>query len=219
MQYAIVLFSILLMAGTSFTSVAFAADSDMIPSWIKDTAKFWVEGSITDTEFLAAIQYLIDQGILSNSSSMADVMESDPRCSGSASCITGTVTEVVEGHTIKIDDNRIRFAIASSAEITEPGGPEAKAYIESICPVGSTATVDEDDGQIGNLQGRIIGVVYCNDINLNEALVLSPHGTMWLEFCMQSEFQNDQWAVDNGCVDGAEFYCPEDSPSCHFERN
>lgn len=35
-----------------------------IPSWIKNTAKFWVEGEISDQEFIAALQYLADNGIL-----------------------------------------------------------------------------------------------------------------------------------------------------------
>ena len=219
MQRIIMLSSIALIASISSVSIVFAiVEDDSIPGWVKTIAEFWINGDITDAQFLAAIQYLIDQGHLSSSSMIAETAKSDPKCSGIANCITGTVTKVIEGHTLKIDDNQIRFAIATSPEIREPGGPAAKSYIESICPVGSIATVDEDDGQIGNLEGRIIGVVYCNGVNLNEALVLSPYGTMWLEFCKQSEFQDDRWAVDNGCVEGAEFYCPVESPACDFRE-
>ncbi len=35
-----------------------------IPSWIKNNAKFWSQGAITDDDFVKGIQYLISQGIM-----------------------------------------------------------------------------------------------------------------------------------------------------------
>ncbi len=35
-----------------------------IPSWIKNNARFWAEGKITDKDFVSGIQYLITQGII-----------------------------------------------------------------------------------------------------------------------------------------------------------
>ena len=35
-----------------------------IPSWIKNTAKWWGEGKVSDSEFISALQWLIDQKIL-----------------------------------------------------------------------------------------------------------------------------------------------------------
>jgi len=35
-----------------------------IPSWIKNTAKWWSEGQVTDTDFINGIQYLIQQEII-----------------------------------------------------------------------------------------------------------------------------------------------------------
>ena len=35
-----------------------------IPSWIKNNAKWWSQGSVSDDEFVKAMQYLIQQGIL-----------------------------------------------------------------------------------------------------------------------------------------------------------
>ncbi|HEX5457986.1 MAG TPA: DUF192 domain-containing protein [Candidatus Nitrosotalea sp.] len=40
-----------------------------IPSWVKHNAKFWSDGSITDTQFIAGIQYLINNGIIKMPSS------------------------------------------------------------------------------------------------------------------------------------------------------
>lgn len=38
--------------------------SSSIPDWIKDTVKSWVEGKITDDDFIKLLQFLIDQKIL-----------------------------------------------------------------------------------------------------------------------------------------------------------
>ena len=35
-----------------------------IPEWVKRTAGWWADGSITDAEYIASLQYLISQGIL-----------------------------------------------------------------------------------------------------------------------------------------------------------
>ncbi len=37
---------------------------DLVPEWVKNTAKWYGEGSISETEFLNAIKFLIEQGIL-----------------------------------------------------------------------------------------------------------------------------------------------------------
>lgn len=39
-------------------------EEGLIPAWIKNTAKFWVDGQIGDKEFIQALQYLIDHDIL-----------------------------------------------------------------------------------------------------------------------------------------------------------
>jgi len=37
----------------------------LVPEWIKSTAVWWAEGQITDDEFVAAIEYLIQEKIIS----------------------------------------------------------------------------------------------------------------------------------------------------------
>lgn len=41
-----------------------AAQDSQVPAWIRDTAGFWADGIISDAEFVNAIQYLIENGIL-----------------------------------------------------------------------------------------------------------------------------------------------------------
>lgn len=53
------------------TSPYVTAQTPSIPSWVKTTAKLWGEGQISDSDFINALQYLIDHKILviSNSGS------------------------------------------------------------------------------------------------------------------------------------------------------
>ena len=120
-------------------------------------------------------------------------------CSGNARCITGIVTKVIDGDTIKVDGQSIRFALASAPELNESGGDAAREFIDEICPVGSTVLVDEDDGRIEGSYGRILGVIYCNGVNLDEELLDSGLGTLYSGFCDKSEFSNDPWAQKHGC--------------------
>lgn len=40
------------------------ADNDEIPVWVKGVASFWVQGQITDAEFIEAIEFLIENKII-----------------------------------------------------------------------------------------------------------------------------------------------------------
>jgi plastocyanin len=55
LAYAIFL---LVLVGVNF------AHAETVPEWVKTTAKFWMEGKITETEFLNAIKFLINKGII-----------------------------------------------------------------------------------------------------------------------------------------------------------
>ena len=48
-----------------FSAGTIHAQSEInIPDWIKNTAGFWVDGAISDQEFVAALQFLINDGII-----------------------------------------------------------------------------------------------------------------------------------------------------------
>ena len=68
-------------------------------------------------------------------------------CKGSADCFRGIVTEIVDGDTLDVNNVRIRLSMVNTPERGEPGYNEATELTESVCPVGGTALVDEDDGQ------------------------------------------------------------------------
>lgn len=57
----LIIFTIFSLLGTGFFQYGFA---DIVPSWVKNTAKWYGDGQISEIEFLNAIKYLINNGIL-----------------------------------------------------------------------------------------------------------------------------------------------------------
>ena len=119
------------------------------------------------------------------------------KCQGKADCFSGTVTEVVDGDTLDVNNVRIRLALIDAPEKNETGYSEARHFVESLCNVGTQATVDEDDRQKGGSFGRMIALVYCGNksISINEAILGSGFATIYQEFCNISEFATSSWAV------------------------
>jgi len=45
-------------------SVSVSAEEHLVPSWIKNTVGFWVDGQVSDTEFLNVVEYLANERII-----------------------------------------------------------------------------------------------------------------------------------------------------------
>ena len=45
-------------------SINVSAEEKLVPAWIKNTVAFWVDGQVSDTEFLNAIGYLVSENII-----------------------------------------------------------------------------------------------------------------------------------------------------------
>jgi micrococcal nuclease len=127
-------------------------------------------------------------------------------CKGTARCFNGAVTKVVDGDTLDVNNISIRLTLVNAPEYTErdgsdneEGGFEAMEFASSVCPIGSKAIVDEDDGQTAGSYGRIIAVVYCNGRNLNAKLLDNGKATIDQNFCNVSEFANENWVKTYGC--------------------
>ena len=61
-KFSIIL-TISLIGLLGFSITASAADSS-IPDWIKNNAKWWSEGSISETDYIKSLEYLITNGII-----------------------------------------------------------------------------------------------------------------------------------------------------------
>ena len=111
----------------------------------------------------------------------------------------GQITRVIDGDTLLIDQTTIRLSLVNSPERDEPGYSEAKDFASTVCPVGSNAEFIEDSWQPTDKYGRSLGLVYCNDMFLNELLLTNGHAEISTYFCDKSEFGIDDWARAYGC--------------------
>jgi micrococcal nuclease len=127
-------------------------------------------------------------------------------CKGNAFCFPGNVTKVVDGDTVDVNGIRIRLSLVDTPERGQANFTEAKNLALKLCPIGSTALVDQDDEQRGGSFGRMVGKVYCNynasNVNLtslNEAVFKNGYAKILTEFCAKSEFANELWVKGHGC--------------------
>ncbi|MBL4595416.1 MAG: thermonuclease family protein [Robiginitomaculum sp.] len=155
----------------------------------------------TVDEIIPAVTDVDDTLVVSNVD-VASVVDENLDCMGTAKCFAGIVSEIIDGDTLKVNGESIRFSLTSAPELKGFGGVESKNFIETICPVGSTVVVDEDDGQVLGSYGRIIALVYCNDVILNQELLDANLGYLEERFCDSSEFEVTTWAQKHGCASG-----------------
>jgi micrococcal nuclease len=142
-------------------------------------------------------------------------------CSGNAECITGMVTKVVDGDTLDIDGIRIRISLTNTPERDYEGFSEATEFTTSLCPIGSTAHVDQDDLQPYDKFGRMLGKVTCSDKVLNSELLYNNFATISSQYCSTSEFSNDSWAQQYGCATKSQMttQIPKEIPEPSSNKN
>ena len=101
-------------------------------------------------------------------------------------CITGKVVKVQDGDTVTIltaDSTQVRVRLdgVDCPEKAQAFGAKAKAFVSDLC-FGEVVTV-EDKGK--DRYGRVIGIVWADSININEALL--RNGLAW----HYKQFNND----------------------------
>ena len=111
----------------------------------------------------------------------------------------GQITRVIDGDTLLIDQTTIRLSLVNSPERDERGYQEAKDFALTVCPVGVNAEFVEDTWQPVDKYGRSVGLVYCNDMMLNELLLTNGHAEISTYYCDRSEFGSEGWARAYGC--------------------
>lgn len=71
----ILIFTSVIVSSILIVPLAINAESEFVPSWIKNTAGYWSNDQISDDEFMNAIEFLISEGVIKipNISETADV--------------------------------------------------------------------------------------------------------------------------------------------------
>jgi micrococcal nuclease len=116
----------------------------------------------------------------------------------------GVVTRVIDGDTLDIkttndegDIITIRLVLVDAPESNEMGYTEAKTFVSENC-LDKPAIVDPDNNQDLSY-GRFVAVVYCDGVNINEAVIAAGLADIYKSFCAISEFANTDWAQKYGC--------------------
>ena len=146
------------------------------------------------------------QGDLNAPDTLSRILEnvysgSDVECLGSAGCIEGVATRIVDADTLYVDVNgtvyKVDLALTGAPSRTEEVFLESTGFTRDLC-LGSTVLVDQDD-RVLTSNSDVVAVVYCSSSNLNNELLDNGYVKLETEQCTTSEFADEAWIRDNGC--------------------
>jgi micrococcal nuclease len=52
------------VSGIAAFTIFASAEDGLIPSWIKNTASFWVKGDVSDSEFISAVEWMLENKVI-----------------------------------------------------------------------------------------------------------------------------------------------------------
>ncbi len=146
------------------------------------------------------------QGDLNAPDTLSRILEnvysgSDLECLGSAGCIEGVATRIVDADTLYVDVNgtvyKVDLALTEAPSRTEEMFLESTGFTRDLC-LGSTVLIDRDD-RVLTSNSDIVAVVYCSSSNLNNELLDNGYVKLETGQCTTSEFADEVWLRDNGC--------------------
>jgi len=104
---------------------------------------------------------------------------------------SGFCPHVVDGDTIDVNGvGRIRLVGVNTPERGQHGYPEAKNFVKRLC-LYKTVYLDIDDAKHYDKYGRVLAVVYADNINVNAELL--KRGYAEVMYIPPSEFNPYSW--------------------------
>jgi endonuclease YncB( thermonuclease family) len=189
------------------------SDDDRTWQRIPDGNNEWqfvenTQSSLNDPDTLSTILDNVEntQSSLNDPDTLSTILDnvysgSDVECLGSASCLEGVATRIVDGDTLYVRVNsttyKVDLALTEAPSRTEEMFTESTAFTRDLC-LGSTVLVDQDDILLTSNSG-LIAVVYCSSSNLNSDLLNNGYAELETDQCTTSEFANEPWVKDHGC--------------------
>jgi endonuclease YncB( thermonuclease family) len=189
------------------------SDDDRTWQRIPDGNNEWqfvenTQSSLNDPDTLSTILDNVEntQSSLNDPDTLSTILDnvysgSDVECLGSASCLEGVATRIVDGDTLYVRVNsttyKVDLALTEAPSRTEEMFTESTAFTRDLC-LGSTVLVDQDDILLTSNSG-LIAVVYCSSSNLNSELLNNGYAELETDQCTTSEFANEPWVKDHGC--------------------
>ena len=115
----VMIFGIMLIASFGLPFTIFA-ESSSIPEWVKNNAKWWSEGIISEADYITSLEYLIQHGIIN---------------------LPAPITEVTAAQTMYLDDERAQSFRVTISNIIEP----LPVHFFEKFELTSSTTGDADD--------------------------------------------------------------------------
>jgi len=121
----LIIFTVSLIGIFGFTITATAADSS-IPEWVKNNAKWWSEGSISEADYLQSLEYLINKGMINVPIPITEVTAAQTKYSDEerAQSFRVTISNIVQPIPVHFFE---KFAFAS-VDFNDPNDPRGRVY-------------------------------------------------------------------------------------------
>lgn len=141
-------------------------------------ADAYADHAIIETEFTTGVYGMIADGTI--------LVGAPPHTT-----TYGTMTHVIDGHTVIIDGDRIRLSLIDVEDSGNSSMPHA-ALARALCPVGAGVSYDIDDGQPTGRYERTIVMVWCHAdggyaVSLDRTMVQFGLGWINDRYCDRSE--------------------------------
>ena len=80
-----VILAIVFLFVSGITSFSFfvSGEESIIPDWVKNNARWWADGQIAESDFISAMEYLINQGIIQITPQITEVQATKVKLSDS----------------------------------------------------------------------------------------------------------------------------------------
>ncbi len=121
----IIIFTISIISITGLSLTVSATDSD-IPEWVKNNAKWWSEGSISEVDYLQSLEYLIRNDVIDVPIPITEVTATQTMYSDEerAQSFRVTISNIVQPLPVHFFE---KFAFAS-ADLLDPNDPRGRVY-------------------------------------------------------------------------------------------
>ena len=120
-----IIFTISLIGFLGFSITASATDST-IPDWVKNSAKWWSEGSISESDYVQSLEYLINNGIINVPIPITEVTAAQTMYSDEerAQSFRVTISNIIQPLPVHFFE---KFAFASPGT-NDPNDPRGRVY-------------------------------------------------------------------------------------------
>ena len=179
--------AIVLVGGVTATTATFAQSDLSIPEWVRNTAVWWGQGDIGDSEFVNLLQFLIDRNII---------------------IVPATTTEN-QSQIQELEDKIEQLQSSSAASIRnayDRGYADGRNAASSSSPSPSHTA---DSSALGLVHGIVIKNIDGNTIDISGERIRSPF--VWVEDSGNKTAPHAMYAIELCPVGSAAYYDIDDN--------